>query len=284
MPTRGTLAGMSTHPFDQALTLSPLGSGRYAGHTAPAYWNMIGPYGGITAALVLQAVMQHPDRLGEPITLTVNFAGVVPAGAFEAHAVALRTNRSTQHWTVTLASTSAQGQTQISTSATVVTALRRGTFVASDAPMPTPLPAPASLAEAVRPAPGVAWLDSYELRPITGHVPERWDGQGVDSQSLLWLRDCPPRPLDFCSLTALADLFFPRIWLRRATRVPVGTVAMTVYFHADGPGLAATGDGYLLGQVRGQGFRNGFFDHSGQLWNEAGTLLATTHQIVYFKA
>ena len=92
MPARGTLAGMSTHPFDQALTLSPLGLGRYAGHTAPAYWNMIGPYGGITAALVLQAVMQHPDRLGEPITLTVNFAGAVPAGPFEAHAVALRTN------------------------------------------------------------------------------------------------------------------------------------------------------------------------------------------------
>ncbi len=115
-------------------------------------------------------------------------------------------------------------------------------------------------------------------------MPERWDGQGEDSQSLLWLRDCPPRPLNFCSLTALADLFFPRIWLRRAIRVPVGTVAMTVYFHADGRSLAATGDGYLLGQVRGQGFRNGFFDHSGQLWNEAGTLLATTHQIVYFKA
>ena len=83
MPARGTLAGMSSHPFDQALTLSPLGFGRYAGHTAPAYWNMIGPYGGITAALVLQAVMQHPDRLGEPITLTVNFAGAVPAGALQ---------------------------------------------------------------------------------------------------------------------------------------------------------------------------------------------------------
>ena len=48
-----------------------------------------------------------------------------------------------------------------------------------------------------------------------------------------WLRDDPPRPLDFASLTAMADVFFPRVWLRRATRVPVGTVSMTVYFHAD---------------------------------------------------
>ena len=47
--------------------------------------------------------------------------------------------------------------------------------------------------------------------------------------------------------------------------------------------FGATGDGYLLGQARGQEFRNGFFDHSAQLWNEAGTLLATSHQIVYYK-
>ncbi|NBO20339.1 MAG: thioesterase family protein, partial [Proteobacteria bacterium] len=41
--------------------------------------------------------------------------------------------------------------------------------------------------------------------------------------------------------------------------------------------------GYLLAQARGQVFRDGFFDQSGYLWNEAGTMLATTHQLVYFK-
>jgi hypothetical protein len=41
--------------------------------------------------------------------------------------------------------------------------------------------------------------------------------------------------------------------------------------------------GLLLGQARAQSFFNGFFDQSAELWNEAGDLLATTHQIVYFK-
>jgi hypothetical protein len=41
--------------------------------------------------------------------------------------------------------------------------------------------------------------------------------------------------------------------------------------------------GYLLGQARAQSFFNGFFDQSAELWNEAGHLLATTHQVVYFK-
>jgi acyl-CoA thioesterase len=127
------------------------------------------------------------------------------------------------------------------------------------------------------------WLNRYEMRPITGALPRAWDGSGDHSLTQLWMRDAPPRPLDFCALAALADVFFPRVWLRRAHRVPAGTVSITVYFHASAEQLQQTGMGYLLGQARGQEFRNGFFDQAVQLWNEAGTMLATSHQIVYYK-
>ena len=43
------------------------------------------------------------------------------------------------------------------------------------------------------------------------------------------------------------------------------------------------GTGHLLVQAQGQGFVGGYFDHAGQLWDEAGDLLATTHQVVYYK-
>jgi acyl-CoA thioesterase len=122
------------------------------------------------------------------------------------------------------------------------------------------------------------------MRFLTGGIPREWNGQDVgESLSRLWVRDEPPRPLDFPALTALADVFFPRLWLRRAKLTPLGTVSMTVYFHADGEQLRETGTGHLLLQARGQGFGGGYFDHAGQLWNEAGELLATTHQVVYYK-
>ncbi|MCY1380298.1 Thioesterase-like superfamily protein [compost metagenome] len=122
------------------------------------------------------------------------------------------------------------------------------------------------------------------MRPIEGALPHAWDGGGDHSLSRLWVRETEPRGLDFCGLTALADVFFPRVWLRRATPVPVGTVSMTVYFHAGAAPLAGCGHGWLLGQARAQAFRNGFFDQTAQLWNEGGHLLATSHQIVYYKA
>ncbi len=273
---------MSSHPFDAALTLQALAPGRYAGATSPAYWNMVGPFGGATAATVLAAVLQHPERLGDPLSITVNYAGALAQGPYEVQIHPARTNRSTQHWTAAIVQQDGQGEAVITTTATVITAARRETWSLSDLPMPA-VPRP----DQVRAMPygdGMAWLDNYELRPVSGIIPQTWDGRQLDhSVTQLWMRDHPARPLDFCSLLALSDIFYPRVWLKRATRVPAGTVSITTYFHAGERELKATGSGYVLGQARGQEFRNGFFDQSAQLWNEAGTLLCTSHQIVYYK-
>ena len=271
----------SLHPLDKALALESVTPGQYRGHTSPGYWNMVGPYGGATAATALRAVLLHPQLLGEPLSLTVNFAAALTAGPFTVQAEPVRTNRSTQHWNISILQTDAQGQQVVTTTATAVTAVRRDTWSLGDVPMPA-VPPPAQCPR-IAPRTGVEWLNRYEMRPVTGTLPEQWDGQGDSSLSQLWMRDEPTRTLDFCALAALADVFFPRVWLRRAVRVPAGTVSLTVYFHANSAELAATGSGYLLGQARGQVFRNGFFDQAAQLWNEAGAMLATSHQIVYFK-
>jgi acyl-CoA thioesterase len=264
------------HALDAAIALTPTGEDTFQGRTHPEYQNFIGPFGGITAAQALNAVLLHPKRNGEPVAFTVNFAAALADGEFTARVRLARNNRSTQHWIVELVQ---QGETMLT--ATALTAQRRDTWGFDELQMPD-VPAPHTVQ--MEPGRAVAWLAHYERRVIEGDVPQRWEGQDSGSTcTRLWLRDRPDRPLDFPALTAMADNFFPRLWLRRATQVPLGTVTMTVYYHAREPQLRDTGTGYLLGQVRGQGFGAGYFDHSAQLWNEAGTLLATTHQAVYYK-
>lgn len=265
------------HPLDAATTLVPQPDGRWRGRTHPAYGNMVGPYGGITAAQALQAVLQHPERLGDPVALTVNFCAPLADGPFVAEARPARTNRSTQHWTVAL---SQDGQPVVT--ATAVTALRRETWGDDEHRMPE-VPPPEAVP--VSTGPRVAWLQRYEMRLVHGALPAAWDdATHPESSSRLWVRDQPPRPLDWLSLTALADVFYPRRWRRQATPVPVGTVSMTVYFHADAARLQACGDAPLLGQARAQAFHGGYHDQTAQLWSAAGALLATTHQVVYYKA
>jgi acyl-CoA thioesterase len=277
-------AAMTTHPFDRALTLehSDIRAGLFTGVTSPDYWNMVGPFGGTTAALAMQAVLRHPDLLGEPIAITVNYAAAVVAGPFEIQATPVKTNRSTQHWTVEIRQNDADGRPQLNTTATVVTAVRRETWSATDLPMPA-APAPEAVERLTIGPKAVAWVGQYEMRPVSGSMPTQWDGRGDRSETLLWLRDAQPRLLDFAALTAMSDIFFPRVWLRRATVVPVGTVSITTYFHCTAAQLAEVGSGHLLGRATGQQFAQGFFDQSAQLWNQAGHLLATSNQIVYYK-
>jgi len=272
------------HPFDKALALhhSDIRVGHFTGMTSPDYWNMVGPFGGTTAALVLQSVMRHPDVLGTPIALTVNYAAALEAGAFDIQATAVRTNRSTQHWTVQITQAGASGAPNMTTTATVVTAARRDTWGESDMPMPE-APAPETVERMSIGPSGVAWINQYEMRPFSGGIPAKWDESRQHSETRIWLRDAQPRPLDFASLGAMSDMFYPRVWLRRAKHVPAGTVSITTYFHVGAAELAEVGTGYLLGRAAGQQFFNGFFDQTAHLWSEKGVLLATSNQIVYYK-
>lgn len=277
------------HPFDDAVRLLPLGAAggapsrlRFQGRTRDAYANMVGPFGGVTAAQMLQAVLMHPQRLGEPVAFTCNFASPVHTGAFTVQAEPVRTNRSTQHWMLRLLQPDDSGHEQTVGSATAVTAVRRSTWGATDDAMPGVAPA-ASLPRggtAQRPP----WFQRYDMRWLDGALPAQWDGsEHAGSRSCLWVRDDPPRALDHASLLALCDVFFPRILLRRARFVACGTVSFTVYFHVDAASLAAVGQDFVLAQAHAQVFCDGYFDQSGRVWSPDGRTLATTHQVVYYR-
>jgi hypothetical protein len=61
------------HALNQAARLESLAEGRYASATSPAYANMAGPFGGATAAVLINAVMLDARRLADPIALTTYF-------------------------------------------------------------------------------------------------------------------------------------------------------------------------------------------------------------------
>lgn len=267
-----------SHPFDAAITLTAAGEHTFAGATHPAYANMVGPFGGITSATLLQAALVHPARLGAPIALTVNFAGPIADGPFSIEARPARTNRSTQHWQIELTQQGVVGAT-----ATAVFAERRPTWSAPEAMPPADLPLPDAVPSA-QPQDRLPWTRHYDMRFIEGPFPEPMDGvEQPEATTRLWLRDEPPRPLDFAGLASACDAFFPRVYSRRRQFSPAGTVTMTSFFHADAGLLAAQGTRHLLAVARGLHYRNGYFDQSAEIWGEGGQLLASTHQMVYFR-
>jgi acyl-CoA thioesterase len=272
------------HPFDLATALEPVAEGTFRVRTCAAYANQIGPFGGVTAALMMRSVLQHPARSGVPVTLTVNYAAAIADGEYLLQTRAVRTGRSTQHWLV-----EALQEGEVVGTATAVTASRRETWCGTCVLPPAGLPPPEAIDRLDGPGAPV-WFANYDMRSIYGGYPavENYPGQPLDereedSRSAAWIRDRPGRPLDFCSLTALCDAFYPRVFVKRRAIMPASTISMTIYFHADEAMLAAQGESFLLGVAEGVHYRHGFFDQRASLWGTGATLLATTHQIMFFR-
>ena len=260
------------HAFDEAVRLQPLGEGRYRGHTSEKYWNFVGPFGGITAATALNGLLQRTERIGDPLSLTANFMAPIKAGAFDVETKLVRSNRSTQHWSVQLVQ---EGEAVLG--AIAVFAARRDTWGLREA-VPPEAPPPEACRK-FEPRMEILWPRMYEMRYARGHFGK----ENPDSVTHCWLRDQPERSLDHASLTAICDAFFPRIFLRRPKMAPIATVSLNVYYHVDAVELAAEGSMHVLCVAKAQVFNKGYYDQEGQVWGRDGKLLATTQQIAWYK-
>lgn len=264
-----------THVFDEATALESLDGG-FRAHTHPAYNNMVGPFGGITAATVVAALQAHPEAQGHPLSVTINYAAPIANGSWDIAITVLRTNRTNQHFTFLID----QGDGPVA-SGTAVFGTRRETW--SDTELEPPVAgAPEDYDDLPFPD-FIEWAKNYETRFVAGELEVENPRPHDSSVTTLWLRDKPTRPLDYPALTSLSDAFFPRVFLRRGTYLPAGTISLTTYFHASPDELERQGEDYLLGTASAARFGHGHFDQYAQLWGRDSTLLATTHQIVYYK-
>jgi acyl-CoA thioesterase len=265
------------HLFDDA-TRVVAGDSRWQGRTSPDYWAFVGPFGGFTAATILRALMEHPQRASDPIALTVNYCAPIAEGDFDLDVRLVKANRSSQHWSVELS----QGGNDVAALATAVFAERRPSWSHQPAEMPEAKPF-----ESLRSYPKVAapWVKQYDFRFIEGD-PDFASGKDLPASaySRLWIADRVPRKIDMLSLVSMSDAFFARIFHARRGLVPFGTITLTTYFHLSAEDLAGEDVTRLLACADARIFNRSYQDQTGELWSPSGRLLATTTQMGYFKA
>jgi acyl-CoA thioesterase len=265
------------HPLDAATKLEAAG-GKFTGATSDAYWNFTGPFGGATAATLLQGAMQHPKRQNLPLAMTINYCAPVAKGAFDVSVAEKRTNRSTQHFSVEMT----QGADTVAT-ATLVFAARPEGFAHISAAMPA-VETPEQIESPKAKAP-LAWIDRFDMRFASGFPVMRKDDSAPlgSARTEVWMRDNPVRKMDFITLMNMSDAFFARPFHVLGRLIQVGTVSMTTYFHCDESDLAEVGEDYVLGVADASIFAKGYADQSAWLWSRKGKLLATSQQMLYFR-
>ena len=268
----------ASHLFDEATAITA-GDSRWQGRTSPDYWAFVGPFGGATAATILRALIEHPQRAGDPLSLTVNYCAPVAEGAFDLDVRLVKANRSSQHWCVEMT----QGGGDVATLATAIFAERRPSWSHQQAAFPGATPFEQTLPY---PKLAMSWVKQYDFRFVEGEpkLGHPSSSAPMNAYSKMWIEDRVPRKIDALSLMSMSDAFFGRIFHARRELVPFGTVSLTTYFHADAADLAAEDTTRLLAVADARIFHKSYGDQSGELWSPSGRLLATTTQIAYFKA
>jgi acyl-CoA thioesterase len=265
------------HLFDDA-TRVVAGDSRWQGRTSQDYFAFVGPFGGCTAATILRALIEHPQRSGDPLALTVNYCAPIAEGEFDLDVRLVKANRSSQHWSVELS----QGGGDVATLATAVFAERRPSWSHQSAEMPEAKPFKTILPYTKVAAP---WVKQYDFRFIEGE-PDFGSGKQapVSAYSKLWIGDRVLRKIDMLSLVSMSDAFFARVFHARRELVPFGTVTLTTYFHISSEDLAAEDITHVLACADAKIFNRSYQDQNGELWSPSGKLIATTTQMGYFKA
>lgn len=265
------------HLFDEATQIVAReqgeGASSFAAAAHPGFRNMIGPYGGWSAAILAKSLVAAGDPGMQLVSLTTDFLLGIDEGPIALDVKCDRAGRNTQFWSATLtregAATPANKAMGILAKARETVAWQEG--ARPDAPPPEqcerfPLP--------------MEWTKTVEMRgagnpPFQGHK---------DTRSTAWVRLEPDRPLDAVGLVALADTPTPRLFYITNKPDMIATVSMTVYLHATAEDYAAVGTDYMLVEATGARGGNGFFDQHARMWSRDGRLMATTQQIVNYRS
>lgn len=265
------------HIFDQSIGLERRPDAgpeiRFGAAAIPQFKNIIGPYGGWSAAILAQAMIEAAGPEMELVSITTDFLAGTRDGPVALDVVCDRGGKNTQFWHVDL---TASGDSSPSSRAMGILSRRRETVTWTEGQRPQ-APEPEDCQRAVLP---MAWARTVEMRPTRNPPFAKGDGR---TDSLAWVRLDPDRPLDAVALVALADTPMPRLFHVIGEVAMVATVSMTVYLHAGPEDYAEVGTDYLLVEAHAARGGRGFYDQHARMWSRDGRLLATTQQIVWYK-
>ncbi|SDM49430.1 acyl-CoA thioesterase [Maricaulis salignorans] len=265
------------HLFDQSTALKRVSGEapdiRFEGEASEHFKNMIGPYGGWSAAVLAKGLVEAAGPEMELVSITTDFLAGAREGPITLDVACDRGGKNTQFWNASL---TAQGDKSPSNRAMGILSRRRDTLAWTEGSRPD-APPPEDCDRANLP---MAWSRTVEMRPTQS--PPFGTGK-TRTDNLSWIRLEPDRPLDAVGLVALADTPTPRLFFVTGKPEMIATVSMTVYLHASPDDYAAVGADYMLIETHAARGGRGFYDQHARIWSRDGRLLATTQQIVWYK-
>ncbi len=229
------------------------------------------PNGGYLMAVMASRLMDISDKGRTPI-ITTNFLAPSSVGPADVRITEISRSKSFSRFEGRLI----QGNNEVVRS--------MGTFMADDLHCSldryeeqSPVVMPPDECEAMPGMPDFSLFDTMDIR-LEPQSAGWMKGQNGDKSEVKgWIRFREERPFDIFGIILAADSFFPPILVTQGMSSWVPTIEMSV-------NIRNLPEGYWLkGIFRTKHITCGLLEEDGELWDEAGNLVAISRQIAQFR-
>jgi hypothetical protein len=259
------------HLFDQDIRIIPVDDKSYK-TTVAGNWSINGtPDGGYLMALLARAAMERSDKRGLSV-LTANFIARSEPGPAALIVEKMGATRNFDRWQVSLV----QGEVETLRSMVTLTDPSPGQ-AGRRYEKAAPVLATAETCIKFGQMPGYTLFENMDvlLDPncsgwIAGDLAERSELRG-------WIKFTDDRPFDPPALMLIADAFPPPIFVSQGMVAWVPTIEMSVNIR----NLPATR--WLKCVFRSRFLNGGMVEEDGEIWDEAGELVAISRQVAQFR-
>lgn len=245
-------------------------AGKFSASIQPSWLQGRTAFGGLSTALVIQAMLQQVEPERQLRTLAVSFVGPAPAGDHVITTRILREGGSVTHM---------QGELLCSGDVAVSVNAAFGKARASTIDLPGPELPPTTTPEDSTQFPYIEGLTPeftrhFDMRLERGAMPF----SGADSADFaMWLRFREAQPMTLAHLVAIGDVP-PMPGLNMIKPPGVGSsLSWYVEFPADIPALQA--DEFVYYDYHSQAAGDGYFNNVATLWSQAGQPLMFGRQV-----
>jgi len=257
--------------LDDALVLEPMGSVDYACSLLPEWCHGPGVYGGLQAALLLEAMRLHvAEPARQPRSLTAQFIAPASSGPGTLTVDVIRKGRSMTHMAASL-----HRGDKVFARATATFAHTRATQPYNRQPAMPDVPGWDELTDCQHGDRPPTFLKMLRFRDCLGSRP--YSG-AHDAHLGGWGRFVHPTALTPASITALIDAWPPAVLACYPHMERAASVELSLTLHTAAHNDIAPIDVPVLYESRSDAISDGFSEEHARLWSPQGQVLATVMQ------
>ena len=258
--------------FDDDTAVEVHGPGRY-GATVTGRWTVGGgPNGGYLAGLLLRAML-YESPLPDPVTMTVHYLARPIIGPCEIAVGALRVGRGHASFRAELVQA---GEVRCASLATIGRLRQPGPL--DFQPDPPSVPPPERALAVRRVGEDPALWERLETR--TASTSDLFFSRSEAGEAVTggWTRLADGRPTDALAIALFLDCWPPAVFNRTMQADPIGapTIEYTVHWRNH------PSSDWCYGRFESKTLAGGYVDEHGQLWDEAGVLVAESRQLARY--